>query len=850
MASMQDFLEHLVNLDGAKRMTALEALSHPWVYGGLNSVKPLQGLCEKLEKYKKLKMIRNKMDVVNSSTYDAIFAKYHEDSKEFISSPISCIEPLRRPKVARSVIVTAESDFYYRFGVQANRPPTTYDYNSSSVCRVLRAMYKTPEVTVYEDAVRCQTHYSSVFMYNEYIPSLWKLLNIPIVADYEEWRNRIMAALLAIKQAREAKKEKERALLLAAEMAEEEKENGEEDEDEDYKYNESEVFSGISDQSTGTMLAEPYQSSRSSSKDSNPFSELDKNVEESLIYSMWPSHLKYSNYTDHEEKVDLTIPPIFTEEDLESAEVRLEDLYINKRLSEFEPDVQMIGELLVAKPKKKFQKRKSTFDFMLMVDHPEYFQRLYTPQQFTNAVIKELVQTCQCLYDLYRYRPPFHPTQLGVDQFTIEQQGRPGEYLPNVEDYDPEHANDQHYMLCRGGVSIKKETPPWLLDVENQVPYLIPITKFNSIIKNGIPVPDTCIQTPPEPLPMTEFTVYSLLEDPMFSRFNSFPNSRPPEILTATYYVPFNINPRHYRDCHCPKEENLAKKCPYKKMVIERMDIIKRTLRTADIKNKNSAGFLRKLTATTMNLTGLDELKLRQAAEGIDDDADEFVNAGDMESDGGEKCRMILGWLNNLEGEEIAKTRNEELDDDCIHLTGRPCLMDMFDSVGRFCALSKRGSTRLCCQNLYAIWRKMDRDEEKTAASATLPFAKVDYIPNLTLDKLEAKNKFAKQNLSVGQLVVNITEKPDLRSRFKNASVGKLTEEKKEDDVSVKHSLPVTIENELQKKLQLLKELKWLKNEHLQEHPQSQQCQNFNWTNFVYPEEKGEPLVWSFEVFM
>ena len=127
---------------------------------------------------------------------------------------------------------------------------------------------------------------------------------------------------------------------------------------------------------------------------------------------------------------------------LEMEDFKIESLLESTHSSFFEPDVQLLLELKVAKPKKKHQKRDSAMDFMLMLNHPSLFEPLFTQAPPIEEGVQKLIQTTQELYKLYTYHPPFHPTHLGVDQFTVEQH-ESSDYFNAGEEEELQHVGDQ-----------------------------------------------------------------------------------------------------------------------------------------------------------------------------------------------------------------------------------------------------------------------------------------------------------------------------------------------------------------------------------------------------------------------
>ena len=95
--------------------------------------------------------------------------------KEINSSTILnglCAPVIPITQQARSVIVTAESNFYHLFGPNASRENSVHNYNSGDTCRVLREMYPTPQVTTYEEAVRLKS-LKAFYFYKFFVNFYW-----------------------------------------------------------------------------------------------------------------------------------------------------------------------------------------------------------------------------------------------------------------------------------------------------------------------------------------------------------------------------------------------------------------------------------------------------------------------------------------------------------------------------------------------------------------------------------------------------------------------------------------------------------------------------------------------------
>ena len=223
--------------------------------------------------------------------------------------------------------------------------------------------------------------------------------------------------------------------------------------------------------------------------------------------------------------------------------------------------------------------------------------------------------------------------------------------------------------------------PPWLLDVDNPAPLLIPNSQFQKLIHRGIQAPDNCIRTPPDPLPVEHYTIYDLIDDPMMSRFNPFQhphvgNSTPPRVQMMQRLFPYPEKPRHYRDHHCLVGENLFKRCPYKKILEAKMG------RGAMRDRQDSQGRL--------------DVMIEQAKSELHKTIEGF------ELDGGEACLQLLS-----DNKPFYDSEKYENDTECVYLTGRPCRLEAFDAEGKICVLSLDGDRRLCCENLYQIWNRI-----------------------------------------------------------------------------------------------------------------------------------------------
>lgn len=401
---------------------------------------------------------------------------------------------------------------------------------------------------------------------------------------------------------------------------------------------------------------------------------------------------------------------------------------IIKQSIDYEPDFQLLMEVRTHKPKKREQKRNSHLDFMLMIEQPFLFQPFY--EQILaelNVDVDDLLATLQHITKLYCYRPPFHPAHLGIDQFTVDQQPDSNSFFSVGEDIDPSRQETwveqlqvsfkiradpafyfqlhRRYAHCRAGVVTRKVVPPWLLDVDNPVPLLIPNSEFQKLIHRGIQVPDNCIRTPPEPLPLEHYTIYDLIDDPMMSRFNPFQhpqigNSTPPRIQMMQRLFPYPEKPRHYRDHHCMVGENLFKKCPYKRILEGKMG--KGAMRD---KQESQA----RLDITVEQTKS----ELRKTTEGF-------------EMDGGEVCLRFLS-----DNKPFYESEKFENDTECVYLTGRPCRMEAFDAEGKICVLSRDGDRRLCCENLYQLWDRI-AVESGSAARESLYKASIKAKANST----------------------------------------------------------------------------------------------------------------------
>ena len=111
---------------------------------------------------------------------------------------------------------------------------------------------------------------------------------------------------------------------------------------------------------------------------------------------------------------------------------------IIKQSIDYEPDFQLLMEIRTHKPKKREQKRNSHLDFMLMIESPFLFQPFYEQILAELDVdIDDLIATLHHLIKLYRYRPPFHPAHLGIDQFTVDQLPDSNSFFSVGEDIDP-----------------------------------------------------------------------------------------------------------------------------------------------------------------------------------------------------------------------------------------------------------------------------------------------------------------------------------------------------------------------------------------------------------------------------
>ena len=342
---------------------------------------------------------------------------------------------------------------------------------------------------------------------------------------------------------------------------------------------------------------------------------------------------------------------------------------------------------------------------------------------------------------------------------------------------------------------MKEETPPWLLDKDNPLPLLVPLSLFNSLVKKGISIPDNCIKTPAMPLPVQHLTIYDLIEDPMWSRFNPFQhphfkNSTPPLFQTTgqTSSYPEKVN--YYRDLHCEDSETKTIQiCNFKQM--RDQVIAARILPKGNSKEKIRKENFAAKQLKKNSFCDLDDRKFNQIS----------------------KPKELI---ENDEGE-------------CEHLTGRPCRLEIYDAEGKVCVLSKDGDRRLCCQNLYALWNKIEADHKKLLSQREILIKEAEKKFKTKHNFLEEKNVKEKKHKDQGNLYVPVTPNPDRIAFYMN-------EAQKVNGLTIEKAVDGALEN--------LKKLKIL-----QDHANN--CLETEFPAFDFDQNAGHNLhVWSQDVIM
>lgn len=275
-------------------------------------------------------------------------------------------------------------------------------------------------------------HYKSVFSNAEYFPIIENLKNILTIEAYEKWRKEIiMKKLMEIKMAQEAEQNK----YLEEEIGEEETEEGEVEDDD-------KVVEVEERGSSNSSLSNKVLENNIKETISNQTEELDNFLDHAL-HSTFRESTREEEEEEQDEVDEYGVQIEFYEQQLAKEYFTLDSLLVERKFSYYEPNIQLIFELMTTKPKKKYQQRESAVDFMLMVDNPDLFEPNFTePSTSVDEEVDILIEKTRRIHQLYKYRPPFHPTQLGLDQFTVEQQGFPGDFSPAALT-DPQHVGDQ-----------------------------------------------------------------------------------------------------------------------------------------------------------------------------------------------------------------------------------------------------------------------------------------------------------------------------------------------------------------------------------------------------------------------
>ena len=186
---------------------------------------------------------------------------------------------------------------------------------------------------------------------------------------------------------------------------------------------------------------------------------------------------------------------------------------------------------------------------------------------------------------------------------------------------------------------------------------------------------------------------------------------------------------------------------------------------------------------------------------------------------------------------------SDEAEESCMHLAGRPCRLEMFDAEGKVCVLSNDGERRLCCQNLYAVWRKIDKDHEKMRETwQAMLNGRDERLKNNNKKKKKKKKKEEEEETAFADnpmvlpreprnrdkvnLYVPITENPDRLTFYMDQA---------------KQAQGLTIERALDSSLHRLKDLKELQ----------QNCLEMEFAAFDFDDDAGIDLtVWSQDVIM
>lgn len=321
----------------------------------------------------------------------------------------------------------------------------------------------------------------------------------------------------------------------------------------------------------------------------------------------------------------------------------------------------------------------------------------------------------------------------------------------------------------------------------------------------GLPVPDTCIRTPPLPLPVQHLTIYDLIEDPMWSRFNpfqhnSFKNSTPPLLQTTNQKTPYPEEVNYYRNLHCEESETKSiKVCNFK---IMRDQLLMGKKGSGDIESEET-----KLT--------------KGSSKEVQEKSSIFVDP----------CGFSPNKSDNKTGTDV----EVESDDDgsCTHLSGRPCRFEMFDAENKMCVLSSDGEKRLCCQNLYSIWKKIEKDNGKIRLKRENMKSKAAKKPTIITalgspDNLATMPREVRQRDKVN-LFVPITDNPDRLTFFMDHA--------KKDEGK-------TIKTAIDSQLSMLKDLKKLKEQQLS-------CLNLDFVPFDVESNAGHDVtIWTEDIIM
>ena len=342
-------------------------------------------------------------------------------------------------------------------------------------------------------------HYRSLFDVENYIPT-YNTTKIDTVDDYENWKRSIISK--KIEDLKLILKTKKQLINEAAEEEEEEDEEEDSIEEKDEKESESteKKSSELDEMNDDTEIKENDENDDDEGGEEQEEEEQEKQKEqeqeqeegeekeekekaenEHKVEANWKNTSKLeSTIISKKEKTNKQLPKKQKkvgsakenieeeekedeEEDEEREEEEDEDEILLefyrdqlakengdfeksfvRQMSSYEPDIQLISELKVAKPKKKNQKRESALDFMLMINEAHYFDILDPDRNYVVEPddVDKILESTRAIHRLYKYRPPFHPTQLGVDQFTVDQNGYSGDFTPSASQ-SKQHERDQ-----------------------------------------------------------------------------------------------------------------------------------------------------------------------------------------------------------------------------------------------------------------------------------------------------------------------------------------------------------------------------------------------------------------------